>query len=72
MRTKEEIKGHPGFSALITKAKALDFESRERLVKMFKNEEDIPFLSGAEEGVIFNVLKEITFPFIFLLILLYM
>ena len=57
MRTKEEIKNHPGFDALVTKTRALDLESRERLVAMFKNEGDIPFLSNAEEGVIFNVLK---------------
>ena len=57
MRTKEEIKNHPGFDALVTKAQALDSESRDRLVAMFKNEGDIPFLASAEEGVIFNVLK---------------
>jgi len=62
MKTKEEIRNHPGFQAILEKAKNLNPEAKQRLIKMFRNEEDLAFLSMAERGVTLDVLKSKTGP----------
>ena len=58
MKTREDITNDPNFQTILEKAKNLEPAAKERLVAMFKNLEDMPFLSKAEEGVTFDVLKE--------------
>ena len=58
MKTKEEIKNHPGFKSILEKAKSLDPKARERLIKMFRNDNGLAFLSGAEQGVTLHILRD--------------